>query len=418
MRLILCFIFIFLSSCEQETQAPIAKVVQPVKTIILNSSAATQPIERIPGKVMASQQAELKFKVPGQLIKFPVKESQKVRKGQLLARLDPRDYKTNLAKANSQVSQARARLKAMKIGARPEDIKVLQAELAATKAQFEEAKQQYKRYRNLWKKRIISKADYDRQKSEYNVAKAHLNTAKQNLKKGKVGARKEDIEAMQAKIKGLLAQREETQNALDYTYLKAPFSGIIAETFVKNFQNVDSKDPILSIQDISKLEIIINLPEQMVISSKQHQNYQFVAIFELAKNRTFPLKLKEFKTEADHQTQTYRAVFIMQAPKDLRILPGMTTTMIITKKASRTNSNSQIFLAPVTAVFSEFNKQYVWIVQDDMTVHKREITVGELTKGSIQLLSNVKSGERIVTAGVHFLQEGMEVRLFETEEGY
>lgn len=415
MRLIICLIFIFLSSCEQETQAPIAKVVQPVKTIILTSQN-TQLLDRVPGKVMASQRAELKFKVSGQLIKFPVKESQKVRKGDLLARLDPRDYKTNLAKANSQISQARAELKAMKIGARPEDIKVLQAELAAAKARFQEAKQQYKRYKSLWKKQVISKAEYDRQESAYNVAKAELNTARQTLNKGKVGARKEDVEAMQANIKGLLAQREEAQNALDDTYLKAPFSGVIAETFVKNFQNVGPKDPILSLQDISKLEIIINVPEQIVISSKEPEFYKFVAEFEAAKNRKFSLKLKEYKTKADEKTQTYRAVFTMIAPKDLKILPGMTATMIVTEKASRTTSHT--FLVPVNAVFAEFNQQYVWIVQPDMTVHKREITVGELTKGSMQLLSGVNSGERIVTAGVHFLQEGMEVKLFDSKAGY
>jgi len=408
--------FIFLSSCEQETQAPIAKVVQPVKTMVI-VSPESQLVDRVPGKVMASQRAELKFQVSGKLMKFPVKESQKVRKGDLLARLDPRDYKTNLAKANSQISQARAELKAMKVGARPEDIKVLKAELAAAKARFQEAKQQYKRYKSLWKKRIVSKAEYDRQESTYNVAKAELNTARQTLNKGRVGARKEDIEAMQANIKGLIAQRQEAQNALDDTYLIAPFSGVIAETFVKNFQNIEPKDPILSLQNISKLEIIINVPEQIIISSKEPESYQFVAVFEAAKNRTFPLKLKEYQTEADQKTQTYRAVFTMQAPEDLKILPGMTATMIVTEKTDSTTAHT--FLVPVNAILAdEFNKQYVWIVQPDMTVHKREIKVGELTKGKIQLLSGVNIGERIVTAGVHFLQKGMKVKLFDSEAGY
>ncbi|MFK5969222.1 MAG: efflux RND transporter periplasmic adaptor subunit [Candidatus Marithrix sp.] len=417
MRLIIYLISIFLVSCESETQAPIEKVIQPVKTMVLTSPDNAQLVDRVPGKVMASQRAELKFQVPGKLMEFSIKESQKVAKGDLLARLDPRNYKTNLTKVNSQISQARAKLKAMKIGARPEDVKVLQAELAAARAKFQEAKQQYERYQGLWKKRVIPKAEYDRQESTYNVAKAQLNTAKQTLNKGKIGARKEDLEAMQSSIKGLLAQREEAQNALDDTYLKAPFSGVIAKTFVKNFQSVEIKDPILSLQDISKLEIIINVPEQIVISSKEPEFYNFVAEFEAAKGRTFPLELKEYKVEADQKTQTYRAVFTMQAPKDLKILPGMTTTMLVTEKA--TNSTSKIFLAPVSAVFAdEFNKQYVWIVQSDMTVRKREIMVGELTKGNIQLLSGVNSGERIVTAGVHFLQDGMEVKLFDSKAGY
>ncbi len=419
MRLIIFFLSIFLISCQQETQTPTAKVVQPVKTEVLTSSSDTQQFDRIPGKVMASQRAELKFQVPGKLMKFSVKESQEVKKGDLLAKLDPRDYKTKLTKVNSQISQARAQLKAMKAGARPEDVKVLKAELSAAKAKFRESERQFQRYKDLWAKRIISKSNYDKQESAYSVAKAQLNTAKQTLNKGKTGARKEDVEAMQSSIKGLLAQREEAQNALDDTKLKAPFSGVVAKTFVKNFQNINPTDPILSLQDISKLEVVINVPERVIISSKGSEFYQFVAEFEAAKNRLFPLELKEYKTEADQKTQTYRAVFTMQAPKDLKILPGMTATVIVTEQTNDEDIPIKSFFAPASAIFSdEFNKQYVWIVQPDMILHRREVVVGELTQGNIQLLEGINGGERIVTAGVHFLQEGMKVKLFDSQARY
>ena len=350
-----------------------------------------------------------------------------MKKNALLARLDPRDYKTNIAKVNSAIAQARAQLRAMKAGARPEDVQVLQAELSAAKARFQEAKQQYERYKDLLKRRAISKADYDRQESAYNVAKSQLNTAKQTLHKGQVGARTEDIDAMQSQIQGLLAQREAAQNALDDTYLRAPFAGVVAKKFVENFQNVQAKDPILSLQDISRLEVIINVPEQILITSKGPEFYRFVAVFEAAKGREFPLEIKEYKTEADQKTQTYRAVFTMQAPDDLRILPGMTTTVIVTEKSDKSVANtkstaaaSPTFLIPVSAVFSdELNKQYVWIVEpNSMTVQQREVKAGELTQESIAILKGVKVGERIVTAGVHFLQAGMKVKLFDSKTGY
>jgi RND family efflux transporter MFP subunit len=416
----------FLTACDEteESQVPAAKAVpRLVKTMVL-TSPEVKTSERAPGKVLASQRADLKFQVPGQLIEFPVKESQKVEKDALLARLDPRDYKTNLAKVNSAIAQARAQLKAMKAGARPEDVRVLQAEVSAARARYQEAKQQYERYQDLWDRRVISKAEYDRQQSAYNVAKAQLNTAKQKLQKGKVGARSEDIQAMRSQIKGLLAQREEAQNAVDDTYLKAPFAGVIAKKFVENFQNVESKDPILSLQDISRLDIVINVPEQILISAKEPEFYQFVAVFEVAPERQFPLEIKEYKTEADPKTQTYRAVFTMHAPDDLRILPGMTTTVVVTEKpvANQTSASkaSPTFLVPVTAVFSdELKKQYVWIVEPNtLTVQQREVKVGELTQQSIQVVNGLQLGERIVTAGVHFLQEGKKVKLFDSKAGY
>jgi RND family efflux transporter MFP subunit len=415
------WITMLITSCDptNDQQTPIETVVRPVKTMVLTDPEA-EPSRYLPGKVQAYQRAELAFRVPGTLIELPVKEAQEVEKGALLARLDPRDYKTNLAKVKSAIAQARAQLKAMKAGARPEEKRVLQAEVSAAKARFQEAKQQYERYKDLWEKRVISKADYDRQESAYNVAVAQLNTANQNLQKGKAGARTEDIEAMESNIKGLIAQQDEAQDALNDTYLRAPFTGVVAKKLVDNFQNVQAKEPILIFQDISRLDIIINVPEQAFVEAKEPEFYQFVAIFEAVPDREFILKVKEYTTEADPKTQTYRGVLTMQAPKDLKILPGMTTTVIITEKQMAESTPTSTFLVPVSTVFAdELNKQYVWVVEPNtMTVQKRQVKVGDLTGESIRVLDGLKTGERIVTAGVHFLQEGMKIRLFDSNAGY
>ncbi|OAD19225.1 efflux transporter, RND family, MFP subunit [Candidatus Thiomargarita nelsonii] len=415
------WITMLITSCEPTTeqQIPTETVIRAVKTMVLADPEA-EPSRHLPGKVHAYQRAELAFRVPGTLIELPVKEAQEVEKGTLLARLDPRDYNTNLAKVKSAIAQARAQLKAMKAGARPEEKRVLQAEVSAAKARYQEAKQQYERYKDLWKKRVISKADYDRQESAYNVAKAQLNTANQNLQKGKAGARSEDIEAMESNIKGLIAQRDEAQDALNDTYLRAPFTGVVAKKLVDNFQNVQAKAPILIFQDISRLDIIINVPEQVFVDAKEPDFYQFVARFEAVPDREFILKVKEHTTEADPKTQTYRGVLTMQAPKDLTILPGMTTTVIVTEKEMAESTPTSIFLVPISTVFAdELNKQYVWVVEPNtMTVQKRQIKVGDLTGESIRVLDGLKIGERIVTAGVHFLQEGMKIRLFDSNAGY
>jgi len=415
------WITMLITSCDptNDQQTPIETVVRPVKTMELTDPEA-EPSRHLPGKVQAYQRAELAFRVPGTLIELPVKEAQEVEKGTLLARLDPRDYNTNLAKVKSAIAQARAQLKGMKAGARPEDERVLQAEVSAAKARFQEAKQQYERYKDLWKKRVISKADYDRQESAYNVAVAQLNTANQNLQKGKAGARTEDIEAMESNIKGLIAQQDEAQDALNDTYLRAPFTGVVAKKLVDNFQNVQAKAPILIFQDISRLDIIINVPEQVFVDAKEPEFYQFVARFEAVPDREFLLKVKEHTTEADPKTQTYRGVLTMQAPKDLTILPGMTTTVIVTEKEMAESTPTSIFLVPVSTVFAdELNKQYVWVVEPNtMTVQKRQVKVGDLTGESIRVLDGLKTGERIVTAGVHFLQEGMKIRLFDSNAGY
>ena len=413
-------IVFFLTGCEPPTgeqKAPVEELIRPVKTILL-TSPETGLYNRHPGKVHAFQRAELAFRVPGTLIELPVKESKEVKKGAILARLDPRDYKTNVAKVNSTIAQAHAQLKAMKAGARLEDVNVLRAEVLAAQARFQEANQQYERYQDLWRKRVISKAKYDQQESAYNVAKAQLNTTEQNLHKGKAGARPEDIEAMMSNIKGLEAQLEAAQDALNDTYLKAPFAGVVAKKRVDNYQHVQAKEPILIFQDISKLDIVINVPEQFVVHAKKPEFYQTIAVFDAVPGREFPLEIKEYSMEADPKTQTYRAVLTMSAPEDVKILPGMTTTVIVTEKKTATTATrtpNSIFLAPVSAIFAdELDKQYIWVVEpDSLTVQKREIKAGDLIGESIRIIEGVNMGERIVTAGVHFLQPGQKIRLLE-----
>ena len=413
---------LLLTACEPPTsteKAPVEEVIRPVKTMLL-SSHETGLYNRHPGKVQAFQRAELAFRVPGTLIELPVKEGEEVvKKGAILARLDPRDYKTNIAQVKSTIAQARAQLRAMKAGARLEDVNVLRAEVLAAQARFQEAKQQFERYQDLWRKRVISKAKYDQQESAYNVAKAQLNTTEQNLKKGKVGARAEDIEAMMSNIKGLEAQLDAAQDALNDTYLKAPFTGVVAKKRVENYQHVQAKEQILIFTDISKLDIVINVPEQFVIHAKEPESYKTIAVFDAVPGQEFPLEIKEYSMEADPKTQTYRAVLTMLAPDDVKILPGMTTTVIVSEKKRATTATSStthsVFLAPVNAVFAdELDKHYIWIVESDsMTVQKREIKTGDLIGESIRIIEGVNMGERIVTAGVHFLQPGQKIRLLE-----
>jgi membrane fusion protein, multidrug efflux system len=410
---------LWLTACEpqKDQKVQVEEIIRPVKTMLLTSPETQRPNHH-PGKVQAYQRAELAFRVPGTLIELAVKEGKEVKKGALLARLDPRDYKTKIAQVKSTIAQAVAELKAMKAGARPEEVNVLQAEVLAAQARFQEAKQQFERYQDLWRKRVISKSEYDRQESAYNVAKAQLNTTEQNLQKGKIGARQEDIEAMISNIKGLQAQLEAAQDALNDTYLKAPFAGVVAKKLVENYQHIQAKEPILIFQDISKLDLVINIPEQFVVHAKKPEHYKTVAVFDAVPGREFPLEIKEYSTEADPKTQTYRAVLTMPAPdpEDVRILPGMTTTVIATEKQMKTSTIPRsVFLAPVNAVFAdELDKKYIWIVEPEgMTVEKREVKVGDLIGESIRVIEGVKKGERIVTAGVHFLQPGQKIRLLE-----
>ncbi len=414
---IMTAIFLFLTGCAEQEEKTETVVVRPVRTMVLTSSVSGR-VRTFPGKVQASQQVDLAFRISGPLVEFPVKEGQAIKKNDLLARIDPRDYKTDLAHVGSSIAEAHAKLKSMKAGARPEDVKVLEAEVAAARARFHEAEQNFKRYENLYKRDVVSKADYERYKSARDVANAQLNTASQNLRKGKKGARREDIAAMSSRIRGLEAQRKRAQAALDDTWLKAPFSGVIAKKFVENFQDVDAKKPIVSLQDVSSIELLVDIPEKEMATVDKTDITRITAKFEFLPDKEFTVEVKEYGTEADPQTKTYPVTLTMPAPEGVTLLPGMTATITVRLKASKNENESQ-FAIPVSAVFAdELGRQYVWLVdQTAMTISRREIRVGHLTGESIRVSEGLSEGEMIATAGVHFLQENMKVRVLNSEKG-
>ena len=404
---------VLVTSCGKEEDQTTKEVVRPVKTMTITPSGDVST-RTYPGRVRASQRVDLAFQVSGPLIKLTVEEGQQVKKGQLLARIDPRDFETDLAKINSDIGRARANLEAMQVGARPEDIKILEAEIEAAKARLLNAEHQYKRYRDLYIRKQVSKADFDLHKSERDIAKANLNTTIQNLEKGKAGARKEDIEAMQATIRGLEAKRKRSQDALDDTYLQAPFSGVIAKRYVENFEEVKAKQSIVSLDDISHVEILVDVPEIVVATIKGQRSMVALAEFAAAPGKQYPLSLKEFSTRADPRTQTYQVTLQMRQPEGINILPGMTASVV--QHRPKEEEDTGHFVIPAIAVFAdEAGNSHVWVVdRDTMTVHRRKVTTGELTgTDSIQILDGLQSGEMIAISGVSRLREGMKVRHLE-----
>jgi multidrug efflux pump subunit AcrA (membrane-fusion protein) len=101
----------------------------------------------------------------------------------------------------------------------------------------------------------------------------------------------------------------------------------------------------------------------------------------------------------------------MKAPADVNILPGMTANLVV-KQAKYAATGG--FMLPVNAVAVDADgKFYVWVVDDaSMQVHKKIVEVGEMHGDSVQVKGGVEPGERVVIAGVPYLEEGMKVRLF------
>lgn len=357
-----------LTGCKEEKVAPPREVIRPVKMLTIESTLDSTN-RSYPGRVRAAKRVDLAFQVGGPLIELLVDEGQEVTEGEVLARIDPRDFETDLRETEGQLAKGVAALSS-------------------------------------------AQSEYDRIKR---IRNADPGAASESM----LIRRQESVDTTTAEIASLTASREAAKNRLEDTYLKASFDGIVSRRYVDNFQEVQAQEPILSLDFLNQIEVVVDVPETIMATLDDNQKFNIYAEFASIPGRQFDLSTKEYSTRADANTQTYQVVFQMDRPQDINILPGMTATV---KGSAATDENSvETIIIPAYSLFpGEKDATQVWVVNPEkMTVHQREIKTGELVgKENIKVLSGLKTGETIAVTGVNMLREGMKVRDLAQLEGY
>lgn len=347
-------------SCYKDKDKQVKKeIVRPAK-IILVRSGNSQTIHTFPAEVKASERSELAFRVSGELSKLPIKAGDIVKIDQLLAQIDQANFKLRLDDR---------------------------------KGKYDLAKVQFERSNKLVKDLLIPISDFDKAKSHFLTAQVDLELSKQDM---------------------------------EHTTLRAPIDGRISKVYVKKHENIQAKQPIMVIQTQGTIDLEFYVPESIVAKVKKRKPDEVRLLevkFDQFLDKTYKAKVKEFDTEADPKTQSYRVLATMKAPEGFNILPGMTATVIANSKELMNEDKSQIVL-PVGAVFAAEEKdlnsevRFVWKYDSSSgLVSRHPVKVGELTSDGIIIKSGISSGEQIVAAGVHFLKEGQKVRPLERERG-
>lgn len=251
--------------------------------------------------------------------------------------------------------------------------------MQAALAQFNKAKTDYERVKELYdRSQAVAKADVDKNFALMQVAETDYALAKQNY---------ED------------------------TRLVAPFDGTVTKRLVENFSNVQDKQSVLSLQDLTSLEIVINVPERLVrsaaTSSNQHLGY---AVFADQPNQLLPVSLKSFSAVSDSQTQSYEVVLHLEKiPSQLKVLPGMTADFL-PKHANE--SASPWVKIPLQAVYSTADNQTgVWLFNPETSrAHLQPVQLGEVLNTEIVVTEGLTGTEQVITAGSSQLREGSLVR--------
>jgi RND family efflux transporter MFP subunit len=350
-KCLLIALFAFMIGCgEDKVEKTEPVVVRPVKTMVVGEGASGK--RSLPGIVQAANRVEMSFRVGGPLIDFPIKEGEKVKKGQLLARIDPRDYQIAVDKA---------------------------------KAEFTKADSDYKRYQQLYEKEAVPLADLELRQAQRDVAKSQLDDANANLADT----------YLRAPFKGEIGE----------TYFESG-EDIKAKEPVLGLHGTDVVEIVVNVPEAFKARFDPELTKQRKITAK----------FSFAADREFDLMMSEFSAAADPRTQTYKATLSMPQPDGVNIQPGMTAEVLVYALQSETSKPQSEFVVPAVAVLTgDDESTYIWVVdQTEMMVHRKKVAIGSVSgTANVKILDGLSAGDRIVIAGVTTLRDSMKVSYLE-----
>lgn len=343
---------------REEAAAPVSEEpVAPgmlVRAFVVGSAPTRDAANSFTGTVRPRYEFQMAFRVSGKILQRHIEVGDQVIKGQSLFELDPEDY---LLQQKNAV-----------------------ANLEVTKAAMHQAAAEERRLAILRRTNAVGDSEYELGLSNRDVAVGRYAAAQKQL--------------------------ELAENQLRYCQLIADGDGIVTAIEAEAGQVVSTGARVCTIAQGSELEAVVDIPENRL---PEDRNLSAKARFWSLPGVEVEARLRELSPTADPVTRTFRGRFTLVNPSaDVRL--GMTATV----EWSDAKDGSQLAI-PASAIFEQDGRPAVWQVnREDGSLKAVPVTVSQYGDEVVYVSSGLSGGEQIVSAGVHKLDAGMRVRVWES----
>ncbi|WP_035318903.1 HlyD family secretion protein, partial [Brevibacillus laterosporus] len=224
----------------------------------------------IENKVMASGMVKAKQEVTlfspnnGTLLQFNVQEGDKVTANQVIARIDVTDLSSEMASIDAQIASQHAELNRVKSGKEPETIAQQEERVRQEKEKVDSAEKEYNRTKQLVEAGASPATDLDKAKDSLSQAQSSLKMSQSELALNKKGPKSTDIASVQAQINQLQVKKAELAKQSSQSTVVAPFSGTVLKVDAKNGQAVTKGTEIITMGDLTKLQVVADINESDV----------------------------------------------------------------------------------------------------------------------------------------------------------
>jgi membrane fusion protein, multidrug efflux system len=332
----------------EPAQAP----VRAVKVITVGMAGLQSGVE-FAGEVRARVESRIGFRVAGKIVRRQAEPGQRVRAGEVLAQLDPQDYKLAADAARAQVGAA-----------------LTNRDLAAA---------EFRRFKELRDQNFISGAELERREATLKAAQAQLEQA-------------------QAQLTG-------QGNQASYTTLVADVTGLVTAADAEPGQVVTAGASVVRIAQDGPRDVVFSVPEDRVAQIKIGAPFDVRA---WAANATLNGVVREVAASADPVTRTFLVKLALDAKADL---PLGSTVSLLPRSSDR--SPMQVIKLPTSALRQEGAGSAVWVLEpSSMTVQLAPVQIATADGNEVVVAAGLKPGMQVVVAGVHVLAPGQKVTVY------
>jgi len=332
-------------------------------TVVKQSPAKSNAVLTASGYIVAQREASVSSKGTGVLEYLGVVEGDKVKKGQIIARLDDRDIVAQFDEAKSNLQFYNAQLK--------------------------EVENNYNREKELFKRGLSSQQSLDQSESNYKSLLANINIAEARIRAAEV--------------------------ALENMIIRAPFDGTVltknaevGEIVAPFGASTTSRAAVVTIADMTSLMVETDVSESNIEKIKQDQDCEIV--LDAYSDKSYQGYVFKIVPTADRSKATV-LVKVGFKSYDNRVLPEMSAKVsFLAENTGRQENQLPVITIPISAVDEKNGKKIVYIVKDDKAIQK-EIDTGRLLGSYVEIISGLKEGDEIIDNLNENIEDGVQVKV-------
>ena len=366
------------------------------------------------GYVVAHHKIQLGSKVVGRVAWIGVEKGDRVKKDQVLVRLDDTEYRAQVEQARGALEAAAARLAQLQTGSRPEEIQQARARDDETEANLRNAQSNYDRTRGLDRDGVVSKQEMDRARDQLDMARAQAEQARKNYELVRQGPRREEIDQGRALLEQARGALRYYETMLDATEIRSPIDGTVLERLVETGEMVTTmfvgetgaKSSVVSLADLNDLQVEVDISQTEFARVSLGQPCAVVP--DAFPDRRYRAVVAEIAPQANRQKATVQVKVQVKNP-DAYLRPEMNARVSFEDPRAGQASVRQL-MAPRSALFQAEGKSAVMAVENGRAVIK-PVTAGEEMGGSVRITSGLNGDETVVVGNPAALKSGQRVRV-------